>query len=117
MFDFNRFYQADETDYKGILTDIAAGKAQLVDIREQNEWDYGHFKEAIHIPLSKLAKGAGIDQLRKLREENKKIYLHCRTGSRVMMAERLLPQFGCKEFSILPTDMNVMAANGFQYIQ
>ena len=30
-----------KTDYQSILADMAAGKAQLVDIREQNEWDYG----------------------------------------------------------------------------
>ncbi|WP_237154834.1 rhodanese-like domain-containing protein [Oryzibacter oryziterrae] len=33
---------------------LAAGEIQLVDVREQHEWDQGYIKGAIHVPLSQL---------------------------------------------------------------
>ncbi len=111
---FNSFFQTDNTNYQAVLDDIRSGKAQLVDIREENEWDRTHFNGAVHVPLSKLAKGVGIDKLKQIRQSNKKIFLHCHTGSRVKMAEKMLAGFGCTEIKILPTTMNNMVNNGFE---
>ena len=111
---FNSFFQNDQTDYQDISNKIKSGEAQLVDIREKEEWDQNHFQGAVHIPLSRLAKGVGIDKLKEIKDANKKIFLHCLSGSRVRMAERLLSSFGCTKFNILPTHMSVMIRNGFE---
>lgn len=114
MFDLNSIFSVDTTNYQEVLNSVNSGKAQLVDIREKSEWEAVRFKKAVNIPLSGLSKGIGIDQLRDLKNANKKIYLHCQSGSRVRMAERLLKDYGCSEFNILPTSMNTMARAGFQ---
>jgi rhodanese-related sulfurtransferase len=114
MFNFNSFFQPDNTDYQAILNDIESGNAQLVDIREQNEWDRGHFDGAINVPLSGLSRGVGVDTLKNIKESNKKIFLHCHSGSRVQMAKRMLAAFGCTEFDILPASMTALRQNGFK---
>ncbi len=97
-----------------IIDEIQNGKAQLVDIREKDEWDKAHFKCAIHLPLSDLKKGVGIDVLKNIRQNNKKIYLHCRSGNRAKQAEAILAQYGCKEFSVIHSSMLHMIEKGFQ---
>lgn len=114
MFDLTSMFSIDSTNYKEVLNAITSGNAQLVDIREKSEWDMAHFKDAVNIPLSGLANGVGIDQLKEIKNREHKIYLHCQSGSRVRMAERLLRGFGCTEFEILPTSMNHMAQAGFK---
>lgn len=113
---FNLFFsnQNDQNDYDEILTDIKNDKAQLIDIREKNEWDGSHFKGAVHIPLSGLSKGKGIEKLKNINSLDKKIYLHCRSGSRVQMAKRILNGYGCDGFSIIPISMSEMTRKGFR---
>jgi rhodanese-related sulfurtransferase len=116
MLNFGQLFQTDNTDYQAIIEQLNKGEAQLVDIRERNEWENGHFQGAIHIPLSGLSRGVGIDQLKKLKNANKKIFLHCLSGSRVQLAKQMLAGFGCTEIAILPTSMNVMSRHGFQLV-
>ena len=57
--------QAQEapTHTKDTLADVKknveSGKAVIVDVREQNEWDAGHVKGAILLPRSKLTVDSG----------------------------------------------------------
>lgn len=114
MFNFQSLFQTDQTDYQAVLNGIKKGNAQLVDIREKEEWDQVRFKGAVNVPLSGLSRGIGVDKLKKIKKSNKKIYLHCRTGSRVRLAEKMLSAFGCNEFEILPATMHQMANKGFE---
>ena len=98
---FNFFAPEDNNNYDEIMTDIENGKAQLVDIREYNEWTSNRFACAVHVPLSGLSRGIGVEKLTALESENKKVYLHCHTGSRVQMAQRMLPAFGFNNFKII----------------
>ncbi len=59
--------------------------AQLIDVREQEEWDAGHIESAELFPLSQLTNGA---QLGK--DKNTEIILHCKGGFRSMQALQLL---------------------------
>ncbi len=115
--DYGEYKVAGEDKYIDILDDMRNGRAQLVDIRERQEWDEFRFECAVHVPLSELAKGVGIDTLKKIKESNKKIYLHCLSGSRVRMAEQILGQYGCSEFSIIPFSMMQMLEKGFRQKQ
>ena len=101
-----------ELAYQEILSKLKSDRAQLIDIREKSEWNHSHFACAEHIPLSDLNQGIGIDRLKELKER-KKIYLHCRSGSRVKAAELLLGKYGCTEFTILPDSMFYLMQKGF----
>ncbi|MBD2871201.1 rhodanese-like domain-containing protein [Paenibacillus arenilitoris] len=49
----------------------------LVDVRETDEWEAGHIKEARSIPLSEL-----LERLGELRQGDREIVLICRSGGR-----------------------------------
>lgn len=68
-----------------VKTKIADQSAVLVDVREPNEWQAGHLRDAINVPLSDLKAGK-TDAL----PTGKTIYLHCQSGRRVLVAADLL---------------------------
>lgn len=88
---------AEETKHTGdsleqVKTSVASGKAVLVDVREQAEWDNGHLKAASLVPLSVLSKeGAAIPATLP---KDKPIYLHCRSGARSLKAAEILKARG-----------------------
>lgn len=74
-----------------IKQELAAEKAVLVDVREQDEWDAGHLKTARLLPLSKLhANAKAAEGLPK----DKIIYIHCRSGRRSVTAAGILKKQG-----------------------
>lgn len=79
-------------DFKQITVDQVRGLveegATFVDVREQVEYERGHIKNAIHIPLSELRER--INELPK----DKTLYVHCRSGQRSYNAVRLLQNLG-----------------------
>lgn len=78
---------------------LEAKKAVLLDVREQSEWDDGHLKDAMLLPLSKLKKADAKDlDLPK----DKAIYCHCRAGSRALQAAELLQKLGYEVRALKP---------------
>ena len=77
---------------------LASGKALLLDVREQDEWDAGHLSQAILVPLSELRKqgrsDAYAEQLAKRISKEKVLYCHCRSGGRVLVAAPILKKLG-----------------------
>lgn len=59
--------------------------ALIIDVREHEEWDTGHIKNARHIPLSALAQG-DIPDL----PTDCEIILHCQKGKRGLQAAEIL---------------------------
>ncbi len=57
-----------------------------VDVREQDEWDMGHLKDAIHCPLSELMKGNIPDNL----PADEVLYIYCAHGNRSQIAKKIL---------------------------
>lgn len=89
--------------------ELESGEAQLFDVREQGEWDAGHLTQAKLVPLSALDGGAepeGVDK-------DKKTYLHCRSGQRVMMAAPLLESMGFSEVIPLQEGFDDLVSEGF----
>ena len=113
MINYDFMFDDNKNTYKEILEEARNGTAQLVDIRERDEWEHSHFKCAVHLPLSDLKKGIGVDVLKNIRQEDKKIYLHCRSGNRAKQAEEILSRYGCREFSVIPLSMLTMIEQGF----
>lgn len=71
-------------------------KAQLIDVREQREFEGGHILGARSIPLSQLKQRAA-----ELRPD-KPVFLYCQTGSRsIRAAEFLKKKHGCEDLSHL----------------
>jgi rhodanese-related sulfurtransferase len=57
-----------------------AGQVQLVDVREQHEWDSGRIAGARHIPVARLSEEAGS------LDPDRPVVFYCLSGSRSGMA-------------------------------
>ena len=77
-----------------VKANVDAGKAQIVDVREQREWDAGHVKGAVHLPKSKLETDAGLAELLKKLDKKKIIYTHCGAGKRALACGEILKKQG-----------------------
>ena len=67
-------------------------KAQLIDIREADEYTAGHILGARNIPLSQI-------RLRhKERRKDQPVYLYCQSGFRTGRAAQYLKKQGYKDF-------------------
>ncbi|MFD2759392.1 rhodanese-like domain-containing protein [Lentibacillus juripiscarius] len=70
-------------------------KAQLIDVREPNEFKKGHILGARNIPLTQLKQ-----RLVELRKD-KPVYLYCQSGTRSARAAQLLHKKGYDDLSQL----------------
>lgn len=77
-----------------VKENVKAGKAVIVDVREQEEWDAGHLKGAILMPQSKLKVEAEAAELAKKLDRSKVIYTHCRAGRRALACGEILKKQG-----------------------
>jgi len=114
LINYDFLFEDKKDEFQNILKELRGGKAQLIDIREQNEWEKSHFKCAIHIPLSDLKMGIGIEILKDIKQSDKKIYIHCRSGNRARTAQEVLSKYGCKDINIIPITMMKMIDEGFK---
>jgi phage shock protein E len=73
---------------------LADGKAVLIDVREKDEWDDGHLKDAKFLPLSTLKGGAKAEDVAKVAPKDKIVYCHCGSGVRCLKAADELKKLG-----------------------
>ena len=71
------------------VADVRAGRARLVDVRTQEEWDARHAAGAEHLPLADIRAGA-----RTADPGGRPTYVYCRTGRRAAEAIALLRAAG-----------------------
>lgn len=74
-------------------TEVPEG-AQLIDVREQSEWDAGHAPTAQHVPASTL-----LEHLDELPEEGE-LYIVCRSGGRSFQVAQWLNQNGYEAINV-----------------
>lgn len=74
-------------------------KIVLIDCREQSEWDAGHIKEAVFMPLSNFDEE--MKKLENLESKDTKLVLQCRSGKRSMTACKLLEENGFTDLTNL----------------
>lgn len=72
------------------VRELVENNAFIIDVREKYEYDAGHIKGAVNIPLSELRKRT--DEVPK----DKDVYLHCRSGQRSYNAILALQNLGYK---------------------
>ena len=71
-----------------------AGEVQIVDVREDAEWDAGRIAGARHVPLAEVAAQAStIDRERP-------VVFYCRVGGRSAMAAQAFRQAGYEAYSM-----------------
>jgi hydroxyacylglutathione hydrolase/adenylyltransferase/sulfurtransferase len=73
---------------------LDAGDAQLIDVREQYEWDAGRIAGARHIELERLAAQA--DTI----DRDRPVVFQCRLGARSAMATQAFRAAGYEAFSM-----------------
>ncbi len=77
---------------------LAGKTALLIDVREQSEWDAGHLAQAKLVPLSQLrdeeSQSGFAENLSKTLSSERTLYLHCRSGGRVLVASPILRKLG-----------------------
>lgn len=74
-----------------IAADIQAGRRQLIDVRQEDEWQKGHIPEAQHIMLGYLAESL------HQQPNDKPIVVQCQSGGRSAIAASLLQKHGFPE--------------------
>ncbi|MFE2327476.1 rhodanese-like domain-containing protein [Streptomyces sp. NPDC059385] len=74
----------------------ADGDAVLLDVREQAEWNAGHAPGAVHLPLSRLAGGAGLPAS----AQGRPLVVICRSGHRSRQAVGLLAGHGAEAVDV-----------------
>ena len=90
---------AEQTDTDTDLDPTAAAErveagAQLVDVRQDYEWDAGHIEGAVHIPLEQLpGRTAELDR-------DRPVVFQCRTGSRSGFATQAFREAGFEAYNL-----------------
>ena len=70
------------------VRELVEEEAYIIDVRERMEYENGHIKGAINIPLSELR-----DRVNEI-PKDRPVYLHCRTGQRSYNAVLALQNLG-----------------------
>jgi rhodanese-related sulfurtransferase len=68
------------------------GIKNIIDVRTKTEWNMGHFKNAIHIPINDINEKS----TKKLKKEEG-ILTYCNTGQRARAAAERLKELGFKK--------------------
>lgn len=99
-----------ENHLEKMREELESDEAQLLDVREQGEWEESHLKQAKLVPLSLIKES----QIPKDLDKEKKTYLHCRSGRRVLQAEQLLLDMGFQKVIALDEGFDDLVMEGFE---
>jgi phage shock protein E len=92
-------------------------QAVLLDVREQKEWDAGHVRGAVLVPVGDLAKKskdpAFLAELEKRIPKDKTVYCHCAKGGRALVAAEALEKLGYKDVRPLKPGYKDLIEAGF----
>jgi molybdopterin/thiamine biosynthesis adenylyltransferase/rhodanese-related sulfurtransferase len=101
--------EIDEVDPVEARELFESGDPVIVDVREQDEWDEGHIRGAVHIPRGNLEsriEAAAPDHERA-------IVLYCASGSRSAFAAKTLGELGYEDVASLTGGFTDWKRNGF----
>ena len=71
-------------------------EVQILDVREDYEWEAGRIESAIHVPLNDLMAGQGIDRL----DQDRPVAVICRSGNRSELAHLMLKARGFDAYNV-----------------
>jgi len=100
----------NEKPLADVKKEIQDGKAVIVDVRELDEWNEGHVKDAKLVSLSGVKSDtADLSALPK----DKTIYCYCRAGKRALATAALLSAKGYHA-TALKEGFSDLSKNGFE---
>ena len=73
---------------------LARGEIELIDVREQYEWDAGRIEGARHVELERLASQA------ETIDKDAPVLFYCRLGARSAMAAQAFRRAGYQAFTM-----------------
>jgi rhodanese-related sulfurtransferase len=73
---------------------LADGSIQLIDVREQDEWDEGRIEGAVLIPLGELT--GNVSKI----DKSKPVVFQCKSGGRSLMAAQAFRASGFDAYSM-----------------
>lgn len=88
---------------------VASDYDYVIDVREIDEWNAGHYLDAIHTPLTDLMKGVdSFDRTMVQKTSNNlisikqdvKLLILCRSGMRASQAKKLLTDAGYQNVTV-----------------
>jgi phage shock protein E len=79
---------------KANLKQLYANGAMILDVRMPQEFDQGHIKGAINVPLQTLSKEIGL-----IKKKNQPVITCCMSGVRSAAAASLLAQHGIEAYN------------------
>jgi phage shock protein E len=103
---------AAAADLNMVKQDLTSGKAVLIDVREVDEWNDGHLRDARLLPLSRIEAGLKLQNFEAVAPPGKIVYLHCAAGARCQSAAQLLRQTG-RDLRPLPQGYDELVEAGF----
>jgi len=74
-----------------IRASLASGRAVLLDVRENDEWFFGHLERARLFPLSRVQ---ALTRAPETLPADRPIYLYCAEGPRAQKAAAILLKYG-----------------------
>ncbi len=74
---------------QGIMKEIQAGKAVLMDVRGDDEWHSGHAKGVVHLSGDRVIAGE-----LPTKDTDMKVYLYCASGGRAGTESNVLKEKG-----------------------
>ena len=99
---------------KTIRSNVAKKKAVLVDVRTQEEWDNGHLKASIFLPITELEdENVSNESIAKKVPEKKILYTFCVVGMRAEAAGEILDEMGY-EVRVLKHGYKELVKAGFE---
>lgn len=92
-----RYRAMGEITASELETRLRAGeKLSVIDVREPDEWESGHIKEAVSMPLSVF-----VERLGELNDFEEPFYMVCRSGNRSSRACDYLAAQGFEVVNVL----------------
>lgn len=85
-----------------IKKNVASGRAVLVDVRSEQEWNQGHIEGSIFVPVTSLRKGGDRKALAKTLPKKKILYTFCVVGMRAKTAAHELGKHGYTVRAVKP---------------
>lgn len=110
---FSSGLEPTKDSLEAVQKNVEREKAVLVDVREKAEWDRGHIKDSVFLPLSALKKGIDKKKLREKVPKEKILYTFCVIGKRAVTAGEILKELGYEARPLKPGYKELIEA-GFE---
>lgn len=96
-----------------VKKNVAEGKAILLDVRGEQEWEAGHLKDAKLVPVASIKEIEGKATEVKGIAKDKIVYTHCKAGGRALKAAETLKKMGYDVRALKPGYEELLKA-GFE---